>query len=319
MTDVRALEERLAAAYAVVPPDGFGAIDRRVAAMVDGADAARAPRRWRGLRLALAIAAAMLVLAGATVAAVRLIEVLAGATPGTSVVLDEGVVFDERQVHGDYAITLERGYADINRVVIVLSIERVDRSGPVRIDMFASLVDPAGHVLDRGGTDVGASDASARAETFTFAPTTSTDGDYTLRVTTGRDSPIWRYTFRLPAPVGSIVDVDRTIERSGTAVSVGEVRLSPTMISASIRVQVSEPDIADWATIGYLRHDDHTIEFASEHGSADDEDGSILSTVEGADPAHGGWTLVITEVIGERSDETQVRLSGPWEFTFDVP
>jgi hypothetical protein len=319
MTDVRALEARLADAYAVAPPDGFGAVDRRVASLAAEADAPRPRRRWRGLRVALALAAALLLLAGATVAAVRLLEVLAGATPGTSVVLNKGVVLGERQVHGDYAITLERAYGDINRVVVVLSIERADRSGHVRVEMSPNLVDPAGHVLDRDGTDVGATEGNAMAETFTFAPATSTEGDYTLQVTTGRDSPVWTYAFRLPAPVGSIVEVGRTIHRSGAAVSVGEVRLSPTMISASIRVHSSEPDIADWATIGFLRHGDHTIEFALEHGSADDDEGSIVSTVEGADPASGEWTLTVTEMVGERFDETQVRLRGPWEFTFDVP
>jgi hypothetical protein len=269
----------------------------------------------------LAIAAAMLVLAGATVAAVRLIELLAEATPGTSVVVDEGVVFNERQVQGDYAITLERGYADINQVVVVLSIERADRSGPVDVDMFASLVDPAGHVLDRGtaGPDFGVHEGDARAHTFSFAPATSNEGDYTLQATTGAAAPVWTFMFPLPEPIGEIVAVDETVERNGTAVYLGEVRLSPTMISARIGLQPSEPDMADWATIGHLRHDARTFRLAWESGTGDGSGGSVIGTVEGTDPAAGEWTLVITELVGERTDESQVRLPGPWEFTFDVP
>ncbi len=320
MIDARALEDRLAAAYAVLPADGFEAADRRVAALTTGAAAPPSRHRWRGLRLALAVAAALVVLAGATVAAVRLIELVASATPGTSVALDLGVEFNERQVHGDYAITLERGYADINQVFIALSIEQADGRGPVGVDMFADLTDPAGVSLPPGGTPgFGIVGANGTAEVYSFGPATAAEGDYTLRVTTGRDGPAWTYRFRLPPPVGTVVDVAQVKDVAGTSIGVSEVWLSPTMARAWLDVDSPKHDVDDWWVAGYLRHDGQTMDFAWETRAPGQDADLIAGTVEGADPAEGEWTLVITELVGDQQDGTQVRLSGPWEFPFRVP
>ena len=320
MIDARALEDRLAAAYAAVPADGFAAADRRVAALTTGEAAPPSRHRWRGLRLALAVAAALIVLTGATVAAVRLIELVASATPGTSAALDLGVAFNERQVHGDYAITLERGYADINQVFIALSIEQADGHGPVGVDMFADLTDPAGEPLQSGGTPgFGVVGANGTAEVFSFGPASATEGDYTLRVTTSRDGPVWTYRFQLPPPAGMVIDVSQVKDVAGTSIGVSEVWLSPTMARAWLDVDAPKHDVNDWWVAGYLRYDGRTLDFAWETRDPGRDADLIAGTVEGADPAGGEWTLVITELVGDRPDETQVRLRGPWEFTFRVP
>jgi hypothetical protein len=48
---------------------------------------------------------------------------------GTRIGLDRGVVLDQRQVQGDYAVTLVRGYSDISQVILLVTVERVAGSG----------------------------------------------------------------------------------------------------------------------------------------------------------------------------------------------
>ncbi len=320
MNDGRQLERRLASAYAVVPADGFASTDRRIAALVAVADASRPPRRWRGLRLVLAVAAAFVVLAGAAVGAIRLLDYVATATPGTAVAWDQGVELNERQVHGDYAVTLARGYADVNQVVLGVSVERIAGAGQVDIGLEPELRDPAGVILSPSpAPSVGANEGASQAELLTFAPTTSSDGDYTLRLRIsegGRTTDTaWTFRFALPAPAGAVVNVDQTQASDQGSVELGEVRLSPTMISASLHLEPSDQAASGWGAIGYFKHGDRITEIAWGSGDLDE----IAGTVEGTDDPAGAWTLVVTELVGERPDDTQVRLQGPWTFAFSVP
>ena len=323
MNDTTSLEHRLASAYAVVPADGFASTDRRVAAVMALADA---PRRlpWRRLRVGLALAAALILLAGAAAAAISLLDRITSATPGIAVAWDQGVEIGERQVHGDYAVTLARGYVDVNQVVLAVSVERVDGTGPLDVGFATELRDPAGVVLAPAALSFGGTDARGLAEVLAFAPPSSSDGDYVLRLglmtmgASGPDMP-WMFRFALPAPAGAVVRVDQTRETQAASVDVSEVRLGTTMITASIHIEPSDREASGWAAMGYLEHGDQTIDldWGSIPGASDLD--LIAGTYAGTDDPAGAWTLVITELVGERPDDTQVRLQGPWEFTFSVP
>jgi hypothetical protein len=324
VNDNIALEHRLASAFAVAPADGFASTDRRIAALTAHPDASRRPRRWRRLRVGLLLAAAFIVLAGAAAGAMHLLDRVATGTPGTAVAWDQGVEIGQRQVHGDYAVTLARGYADINQVVLAVSVERVGEGGHLDAGFVTELTDPAGVILAPGpAPTLGANDATGQAEMLTFAPTTSSDGDYTLRLGIAGESEqpdmAWTFRFKLPVPAGAVVRVAQTKATDNGSVDLGEVRLGPTMITASIHLEPSDQEASGWAAIGYFKHGDQTIaiDWGTRRGPSDLD--QTAGTYAGTGDPAGAWTLVITELVGERPDGTQVRLEGPWEFTFSAP
>lgn len=321
MNDNMSLEPRLSSAFAAAPLDGFVSTDRRIAALTAHPDLSRRPRGWRLLRVGLALAAAFIVLAGAAAGAMHLLDRVATGTPGIAVAWDQGVEIGQRQVHGDYAVTLARGYADINQVVLALLVERAGGGGRVDAGFVPELTDPAGVILVPGGApSLGAIDATGLAEMLTFAPTTSSDGNYTLRLgIVGKGTQpdmAWTFQFKLPAPAGVVIHVAQTKVTDKGSVAIGEVRLSPTMISAAIHIEPSDREASGWSAMGYFKHDDQTIDidWGVRRGLSDLD--QTAGTYAGTGDAAGAWTIVITELVGERPDGTQVRLQGPWEFTF---
>ena len=318
------LEQRLASAWALAPADGFASTDRRIAALLAHQEAARAPRRWRTLRVALVLAAALLVLAGAGAVAMRLLDLVATATPGTAVAWDQGVEINQRQVHDGYAVTLARGYADINQVVLGVSVERAGDSQRLDRGFVTELRDPAGVVLGpAGGVGFGANDAKGLAEMLTFGPATSNDGEYTLRLGMAGEGEqqdmAWTFKFALPAPAGAVVHVAQTQTTSEASITVDDVRLSPTMISAEIHLEPTDREASGWSAIGSFKHGDQTIaiDWGVNRGPSDLD--QTAGTYSGTGDPAGEWTLVITELVGQRPDGTQVRLEGPWEFAFSAP
>jgi hypothetical protein len=311
------LEDRLASAWLLAPADGFASIDRRIAAVAAHPQAARPPRRWRTLRVALVLVAASFVLAGAGAVAMRLLDLVATATPGMAVAWDQGVEINQRQVHDGHAVTLARGYADTNQVVLGISIEPA-------VGLVTELRDPAGVVLSpAGGLSFGGNDGVSLAEMLTFEPTTSSDGEYTLRlgIDGAGEQPemVWTFRFELPAPGGALVHVDQTETTDAASIALGDVRLSPTMISASIHLEPTDREASGWSVMGYFEHGDQTIaiDWGAQQGPSDLD--QMAGTYSGIGDPAGAWTLVITELVGQRLDGTQMRLDGPWEFTFSVP
>ncbi|MBA2720452.1 MAG: hypothetical protein H0U52_14610 [Chloroflexi bacterium] len=324
MNDNRSLEHRLTSAYAVAPTDGFASTDRRLAALTAQADVSRWPRLGRPLRVGFALAATFMVLAGAAAGAMHLLDRVATGTPGLGVAWDQGVEIDERQVHGDYAVTLARGYADLNQVVLGLSVERVGQGRVLDVGLVPELRDPAGVNLAPGSApSLGANDAHGVAELLTFAPTTSSDGDYTLRLGIpahdGQPDLAWTFRFRLPAPAGAVVRVAKTQATDEGSVALNEVRLSPTMITASIHVEPSDREASGWSVFGYFKHGDKTVNIDWGTISSQSDLDLTAGTYAGTDDPAGAWTLVVTELAGDRPNGTQVRLKGPWEFSFSAP
>jgi len=325
VNDNGSLEHRLASAFAMAPADGFASTDRRIAAVTAHPDVSGRPRRWRQLRVGLALAAAFIVLAGAAAGAMHLLDRVATGTPGIAVAWDQGVEIGQRQVHGDYAGPLARGYSDINQVVLALSVQQAAGGGGARVDagFVPELTDPAGVILAPGGApSLGAHDATGQAEMLTFAPTTSSEGEYTLRLgIAGKGAQpdmAWTFQFNLPAPAGAVVHVAQTKSTDNGSVDLGDVRLSPTMISASLHLEPADREASGWSAIGYFKHGDQTIaiDWGVRRGPSDLD--QTAGTYAGVEKVGGAWTLVITELVGERPDGTQVRLEGPWEFTFSV-
>jgi hypothetical protein len=99
---------------------------------------------------------------------------------------------------------------------------------------------------------------------------------------------------------------------------VGDVRLSPTMITAAIHLEPTDREASGWSAIGYFKRTDQTIaiDWGINRGPSDLD--QTAGTYSGTGDPASASTLVITELVGERPDGTQVRLEGPWEFAFSA-
>lgn len=331
MTDIARLEERLNGAFAVAPDSGFDALDRRIAALVASPPAAAHRRIRRSLpfgrrvRLVLAVGATLLVGTGAAVGAMRLLDrVATNTTGGMAVAWERGVALDQRQVHGDYSVTLARAYSDVGQVILGVSVERLAGAGPIP-GLQAELRDPAGAVLRPGNQSIGSAEELQVAELLTFAPAAG-GGEFTLSLGLEADGvepsgplPL-TFRFTLPAPIGAMVAVDRAVAIENGTVRLGDVRLSPTQITATVHVEASGPDGTGWTAIGRFEHGDAAYDIAWGKTPDDNAPGDFLvGTVDGSDDAIGSWTLVVTELVGERPDGSQVRPQGPWRIPFTVP
>lgn len=317
------LAHRLASAYAVDPPAGFSIADERVRRAMSIPDGRRLrPRGRAGLVLGLAAA---LLLAGAATGAITILERIAGFTPGTQAAWDGGVDIGQRQVHGDFSVTLVRGYADVDRVLLGLSVERVGKGTTGDAPgLEVELRDPAGVVLTAGPVPaLGAIGESSRTdEVVSFGPTTKAKGDYTLRLGFSpakehADLP-WTFTFQLPAPLGAVVRLDQTKAVGGASVEVGTLRLSPSLLTAVVHVDPGASDATGWGVMGAFHHGSYSAPIDWNTRGSTDQD-LTAGTNSGLKDASGKWTLTITELVGDRPDGSQVRLQGPWEFTFEVP
>jgi hypothetical protein len=317
-------EATLEHAFATAPAGGtFAAVDHRVAAAMAHPIAARTPFLGRRTRLPLALAAAFVVLAGATVAAVQLLDrVASSGDTGTALAWERSIPIDQRQVHGDIAVTLARGYVDTSRVVLGLSIERVSGSGPAGLDGL-ELRDPAGVLLPAGGgPGFGGAAGGQTAEVYSFAPPTVTAGEYTLQAGVLESAPgapgPWLFRFTLPEPAGVVVAGGSTAKVAAGSIDLGEVRIAPTMITAGIVLHPTDEESFGWAPVGSIRHGKDQFSIAwSSSGASDTE--LRMGTAEGTDATSGTWTITVTELVGERPDQSQVRLQGPWVFTVEVP
>jgi hypothetical protein len=285
-----------------------------------------APRRSllrRRTRLPLALAAAFIVLAGATVAAVSLLDEAADSgDTGTALAWDRSIPINQRQVDGDMAVTLARGYVDTSRVVVGLSIERAGW-GPTDV-LGLELRDPAGVVLPAGGGPGFLAEGDAEsALIYSFGPPTMTRGEYTLRAAIvgarpGDPGP-WVFDFTLPEPAGVVANGGRTAEVASASIDLGEVRIAPTMITAAIVVRPTDGESFGWAPVGTIARekDAFDIVWSSSSGASDTE--LLMGTDAGTDAASGTWTITVTELVGVRPNLSQIRLQGPWVFTVEIP
>jgi len=206
MTTREEIEVRLVRAVSVDPSeDGLRWLDQRVARrMAQGAPAAagtrgRGARSLRFLLRPLALVAAFVLLTGAVIGGVSLLERLSESTPGWRVAYDDAELIGIAQTDAGYTITLERAYADLNQVVAFFTIERAGGlEAPRSSDGFlinhfslnaVDVRDPAGTMaIARTATADLEPDLAAAAEAFQFEHPLAA-GTYQLRMTTQQATP----------------------------------------------------------------------------------------------------------------------------------
>lgn len=349
------LEELLGAAFAMTPsPAASARMDGRVAAAialrhrVPVARPGHRPRfglafpSRRRLRLLrpLALGMAGLALVGAGAAYVGLFEPMLGPVKGWHLAWDRAARPGIVQIAGPYTVTLERAYADTNRVLVGVSVVEAAGATPVELAPDYALTDAAGHAY---GVDFasGNPEGNALGTIISFLPDEPLAAgpmDFTLTIRldvsahaqlvgpspgttfTPMPGPI-TFHFRADVAAGGVAlasPPDASETASGYTITLESASISATMVRARLRVEGPPLENLD-PTVSFAL-DGRTIDLQT--FPAETVDGAQvieLSSLEGFDHATGTATLRVISLrsIGmSGSDRTVV---GPWSFTFAVP
>jgi hypothetical protein len=289
MTTRNEIETRLRQAFEVSPPeDGLRWLDQRVAQVAAG-QTAISRRGVPNLRIflrPLALVAAFVLLTGAVVAAMGLLErmVEESSIPGWRVAWDRGEILGIQQTDAGLTITLERAYADLNQVLVGFTVEGLgdasisDQGERAAIEWIAELRDPTGRTSDQWATStlaMGLEETmlSAVVQTWlgTPAPVAGTweltftsvgynSGTWSSgECTVGATDPAcvnppanamvegtWRFEFELPEPTGTVLSLDVSDTAGDATLHLTELRVTPSMIRYRIALDVGGNPVAWW-------------------------------------------------------------------------
>jgi hypothetical protein len=354
MTTRDEIETRLLRAVEVAPTeDGLRRLDERVARAMAAPVAMHrgGPFTRRMLLRPLALVAAFVLLTGAVVGGMGLLERTASLTPGWRTAFDRAEILGISQTDAGLTLTLERAYADLNQVMVFITVAGL--APPRSTDGFvtdhlsisdADLRDPTGRqAYTMTGTDAAEADLGVALRSFQFQPPVSVAGTYELTIHSigyGADGPdcvspcmsdtiagTWRFRFELPKPAGTVLSPGASDTVGQATLSVTELRVTPSMISARIAMHVGGSPVAYWS---FIPSDDDVRHEGTSYGlwsgrhilvEAPFEEGPEMEfyTTAGADDAAGTWEIVIHELDYGMNNEEQIHLTGPWTLMVTVP
>lgn len=354
MSTTEEIETRLRQAMTVTPSeDALQWLDQRVGQAI-ARPVTEMPAIHRlglpGKRMVLrplALVAAFVVFAGTVVGAMGLIERTIQSSPSWRIAWDRAEIVGISQTDAGYTLTLERAYADVNQVMVFVSVEGLNAPasgdfGRTGIAWAANLRGPSGQI-PRWSTGMGAIETDLSAIVQAWGPAEAVGGAYELTITClevggltdnvlcVEPTGMWRFRFSLPKPSGTVVPTDVSDTQRGGTVSLSELRVSPTMINGTIALTLPGTAITSWwpGTGSKLRHGDTSYDIGD--GGMPVTPGPQTSGLKypiqleiqgGLDDASGAWTIEIPEVryvTGVGDPETAVTVKGPWKLVLDVP
>ena len=143
----------------------------------------------------------------------------------------------------------------------------------------------------------------------------------------------WQFEFDLPDPAGSIVSTDLTATEGDVTVTISELRISPTMIAASMALRADEQTVTSWGTANntlvsiegpsgtYTANTSyHLTQDPADQGP--NGDANVFLSIEGSDDASGSWKITIPQLwyaTGNGGPETATIVSEPVVVTVEVP
>ena len=329
----------------------------------------------------LALLAAFILLTGAVAGGLGLLDQLfeSSGMPGWRVAWDRAERLDLAQTDTGITITLERAYADLNQVLVGFTVEGLEAapvSGhgePYPIEWTADLRDPAGRLAQEwaaSGTGTAITDPNLSAVgNFWEGAVTPVAGTWVLTFTSvgfnaggfvsgectvGATDPAcvspppsamvdgtWRFEFELPAPAGTVVTPNVSVTQGQGTLTLTQLRITPTMITAGIALRVAGGTVADWGpaiglgpwapqTISIRRDGTEYATNSSTHVTQDPDaqgpygDVNEFMTIAGADVATGTWEFEFSELryrasIYDPIEQEGIHLVGPWTLTVAVP
>jgi hypothetical protein len=301
-------------------------IDERIRWLSNGNVAKRSIRQWFARRLgrpALLAAALTVALAAAAIGSLTLLERVAFDAEGWGyqIAWERGTPIGIIVETEAGKLTIDRGYADANRVILALVSSDLDGPRATR------LTDAAGREYRPFGGPGYTEVTGEHAELMAWdAPEPIPAGDLTFTVSShdAAGPNAWSAQFVLPVQGGLAVLPEQTIERDGTAVTLHSVSISATAVHAEVTYAPPSED-RSWVAAGLTFTVNGQDPFGSPGWnesllSEDDEAGRhILTMGVGTEDWAGEWKLRIGELVGFDEVGEQDRIPGPWEFSFTVP
>lgn len=327
-----------------LPDVGGRMLDARVALAIDQPTAARnwRMRGARSLLRPLALATALALAAGTVAATLTVLERIVSESPaGIRTAWDRGALLALEATDAGVTIRLDRAYADLNQVVAFFTIEGYPEVAPgagegMALGWTAELRDPEGRLAGewarvRGGSEGDELGVSAHVHVWEGAVTQVTGtweltftsigygaggfvpGECTAGSTEAAcvDPPassavegVWRFEFELPQPAGSIIATELTATVDDAVVTLSELRISPTMITAAMALRVEGETVTSWSNgdLSITGPDGTYVTNASYHVTQDPQDQgpagdeNLFMTSEGSDEAAGTWVLTFPQL-----------------------
>jgi hypothetical protein len=258
----------------------------------------------------------------------------------------------QTQTTNGITVTLDRAYADVNRVIVVYKIQvpagfAHSTSG---IDHKIQLTDTQGSTLpliDASGLADEASHLSTGLVTFdaeSLASGTDLTGKLTFLDVRARAQQLggrelsagaFTFTFSVPVASGREVTVSKTVVQKGVAVTLERVVITPSETRAYLRFPADAgiPD-SGWSTYAHMSGsgwDSRQLPafkgLITLGSSFMNGRGEHVQTFSGDfSGRHGEWTFTVDALFG--SDTTvpndqnglpkQARIEGPWTFKFSL-
>jgi hypothetical protein len=355
------------------PEDGGRALDARVARAMSQPITARGwlfggPR---SLLRPLALAATLALVAGTVAATLTLLERITGeSTPGVQAAWDHAELLALRETNAGVTITLERAHADLNQVAAFFTVEGLEsvssRAGDLApLEWTAELRDPAGRSAEewavvRSGTEGNEIGLSANVHTWAGAvtpmagtweltftsigynsgafvpgecPEGSTDPACASPAPSAMIEGTWQFEFDLPEPAGSVVPTELTATEGDVTLTITELRISPTMITAATALRVDGETVTSWGTANntlvsiegpggtYTANTSyHLTQDPAAQGPNGDE--NLFMSTEGSDEVTGSWTITVPQLwyaTDNGGPDTGTIVSEPMVVTVVVP
>jgi hypothetical protein len=304
------------------------------------------------------VLAAFVLIAGAVAGGVGLLDQIfqSSAMTGWQTAWDRAERLDLTQTDAGVTITLERAYADLNQVLVGFTVEGLqaaplsDHGEAAHIEWRAELHDPTGRAADQWstfgtGTTItdpnlsavgifweGAVTPMAGTWELTFSSVGYNSGGFVSgECYVGNTDPAcenpppnamvdgaWRFEFALPAPAGTVVSPNVSVTQGQATLTLTELRITPTMISARIAMYVGDRPVAYFIPSSVdVRHGGTS--YGPWMGSHIQGPEMELSTIAGSDEAAGTWEIVIPELHFGMNNFEEIHLVGPWTLTVTVP
>lgn len=303
-----------------------------------------APRRLGRPRItiALAVVVGLVLAAGTAYAGITLLQSVTGSDAGAAAVYQQnlGEALNLSQTRSGVTLTLERAYADVNRVMITYQVRPAGTKSI--FDGFATstgqpaVTDSSGHVLagydaffqtdPQTNESVGivVYDAAIAAKSVQELSLQVTVPGLYMRDRSGNQTTVGPFAFALAVPVasGQTITLDRAVTVRGVVITLDRVVASASETRVYLRSSIGFAPVEPYLT-AQITGTDYDTRTAIVTGAAGLVAlGSTFQAPDGEEVVtfndtifgrHGNFTLTI-DSIGANE-----RILGPWAFRFAAP
>ncbi|MGA3057828.1 MAG: DUF4179 domain-containing protein [Candidatus Limnocylindrales bacterium] len=340
------LESLLVEAYAAeIPADLAATLEKRAAAVTPWhPQTPRFPRlalprlsltRRRGLAIVPVLVAILL---GAAV----LMSTSASGGPAAFYEAEGGYMWDHAQVLGltktvdGYQITLERAYADANRMMVgVTVVDTQNRWSLVNLGGVSVVDSVGGEWMSSGGSsDPVSTTTTPSISEFEYTPGLAPPGRREFSVTVSSISvdppspPAQQvavnatFSFELTVGGGSQATPLVSSESNGVTITLERIITSPSAVRLELRLAGAPSSGDSWMPNVYVSHAGQSLDGLMSTTAI----GGSLTTVytAGVQDPTGDWAVTASELIGSAPTEGspwehEVRFQGNWTLHFSMP